>query len=107
MSFYELRQYHIHPGMMDEWVKLFEEVVLPFQIGRGIVFAGSFRDETDETVFIWMRRFESEAARERIYRSIYEDADWKRDVAPHVSRLMDREKIQVRRLHATAASVIR
>lgn len=107
MSFYELRQYHIHPGKMDAWVKLFEEAILPFQIGRGIVFAGSFRDETDETVFVWMRRFESEAERVRIYKSIYEDEGWKRDVAPIVSELMDREKVQVRRLHATPASVIR
>lgn len=107
MSFYELRQYYIRPGKMEAWVKFFEEVILPFQVGKGIVYAGSFRDETDETVFVWMRRFESEAERERIYKAIYESEEWKRDVAPRGAELMDREKMQVRRLLATPASVIR
>jgi hypothetical protein len=25
MAFYELRQYHVRPGKMDEWVKIMEE----------------------------------------------------------------------------------
>ena len=30
MAFYELRQYHIRRGKMDEWLKFMEEVIIPF-----------------------------------------------------------------------------
>ena len=33
--FYELRQYHVKPGKMDEWLKMMEEEIIPYQ-GRGI-----------------------------------------------------------------------
>ena len=35
MAFYELRQYEIRPGKMDEWLKLMEEEIIPFQIEQG------------------------------------------------------------------------
>ena len=58
MAFYELRQYEIRPGKMDEWLKLMEEEIIPFQIEQGMVIAGSFRGEEDDSVYIWIRRFE-------------------------------------------------
>ena len=30
MAFYELRQYFVRPGKMDEWVKIMEEEIIPF-----------------------------------------------------------------------------
>ena len=64
--FYELRQYEIVPGKMDEWMTFMEGEIIPFQVGKGMVIAGSFRGEEDETVYVWIRRFESEAERERL-----------------------------------------
>ena len=65
--FYELRQYRIHPGRMDEWVEFMEKDIIPFQVSRGMVITGSWRGEEDDTVYVWMGRFESEAERERLY----------------------------------------
>ena len=48
MAFYELRQYHVRPGKMNEWVKIMEEEIIPFQVSKGMVICGSFRGETDE-----------------------------------------------------------
>ena len=48
MAFYELRQYFVRPGKMDEWVKIMEEEIIPFQVSKGMVICGSFRGETDE-----------------------------------------------------------
>ena len=48
MAFYELRQYKVLPGKMNEWVKIMEEEIIPFQISKGMVICGSFRGETDE-----------------------------------------------------------
>ena len=64
MAFYELRQYKVLPGKMDEWVKIMEEEIIPFQVSKGIVITDSFRGETDDSKYVWMRRFESEAQRE-------------------------------------------
>ena len=59
-AFYELRQYKIQPGMMAEWLECMEKEIIPFQVGKGMVITGSFRGETDESVYVWIRRFESE-----------------------------------------------
>ena len=67
MAFYELRQYHVRPGKMQEWLKVMEEEIIPFQVAKGMVITGSFRGEADESVYVWLRRFESEAQREALY----------------------------------------
>ena len=41
MAFYELRQYRIFPGKMDEWLKIMEEEIIPFQVALGMVITGS------------------------------------------------------------------
>jgi len=52
MAFYELRQYKVQPGKMNEWVKIMEEEIIPFQISKGMVICGSFRGETDDSVYV-------------------------------------------------------
>ena len=103
--FYELRQYRIHPGRMDDWVKLMEQDIIPFQVSRGMVITGSWRGEEDETVYIWMRRFASEAERERQYESVYQSEHWKTEIAPRIAELMDRSEIRITRLVPTPKSV--
>ena len=49
MAFYELRQYFVRPGKMNEWVKIMEEEIIPFQVSKGMVICGSFRGETDDS----------------------------------------------------------
>ena len=60
--FYELRRYKINAGRMDEWVEFMERTIIPFQVSKGMVIAGSFRGE-DDTTYVWLRRFASEAER--------------------------------------------
>ncbi len=43
--FLELRQYRTHPGQRDNWVKYMEEVIIPFQVSKGMVIVGSFLGE--------------------------------------------------------------
>ena len=105
--FYELRQYRIHPGRMDEWVEFMEKDIVPFQVSKGMVITGSWRGEEDDTVYVWMRRFESESERERLYEEVYQSDYWKNDVAPRVSELMDRAAIRVTRIVPTPKSVAR
>ena len=72
MAFYELRQYKVRPDKMDAWVRIMEEEIIPFQVSKGMVICGSFRGETDDSAYVWLRRFESEAEREALYKAVYE-----------------------------------
>ena len=89
MAFFELRQYKVKPGMMDAWVKIMEEEIIPFQVSKGMVIAGSYRHETEDT-YIWIRRFESEAQREQQYKDVYESDWWKTNIAPKAGEMLVR-----------------
>lgn len=104
--FFELRQYRTRPGQREAWVKYMEEVIIPFQIGKGMVIVGSFVGQEEDNLYVWIRRFESEADRERLYREVYQSDAWKNEIGPRVGELIDREQIKVTRLEATPKSVI-
>jgi NIPSNAP len=106
MAFYELRQYKVLPGKMDAWVKIMEDTVIPFQVSHGMVICGSFRGETDETAYVWLRRFESEAERERLYNDVYESDHWKTEIAPKIAGYVDREKSVIQRIVPTPGSPV-
>jgi hypothetical protein len=106
MAFFELRQYKVLPGKMDEWVKIMEEEIIPFQVSKGMVIAGSYRGETDESVYVWIRRFDSEAQRAEQYKAVYESDYWKTKIAPSVPACLDRSAIVVTRMVATPRSPV-
>ena len=66
-----------------------------------------FCGEEDKDLFVWLRRFESEEERERLYDAVYQSDTWKNDIGPRVGDLIDREQIKVTRLEATPKSVLR
>jgi hypothetical protein len=107
MAFYELRQYKILPGKMDEWVRIMEQEIIPFQVSKGMVITGSFRGETDDSVYVWLRRFESEAERETLYKDVYESEYWKTQIAPRVPECLDRSAVVVTRIVPTPKSTTR
>jgi hypothetical protein len=104
MAFFELRQYRTKLGQRENWVKYMEETILPFQISKGMVVIGSFIGEEEDDLYVWIRRFESEAQRERLYAAVYEDDRWKNELSPRVGELIDREQIVVTRLEPTSRS---
>ena len=106
MAFYELRQYHVRPGKMAEWLKIMEGEIIPFQVAKGMVITGSFKGESDDSVYVWMRRFDSEATREALYKAVYESDHWKKEIAPRIPDLLDREKAVVTRIVPTGKSPV-
>ncbi len=105
--FFELRQYRLRPGQRDAWVRFVEARVIPFQSARGMVIVGSWLGETEDDLYVWMRRFEDEAERERLYAAVYDTDEWKNEIGPRVGELIDRERITVTRIVPTPRSVIR
>lgn len=104
MAFYELRQYKVLPGKLASWVKIMEEEIIPFQMSKGMVICGSFQGETDSSVYVWIRRFETEAQREAQYKEVYESDYWKTKIAPRVPDHLDRPNNVVTRIVPTSRS---
>lgn len=103
---FELRTYECKPGKREEWVKMMEEEIIPFQVSKGMVILGSFVAEQDEQTYVWIRRFVDEAEREQLYKAVYESDHWRNDLSPRVGELLNRETIKVTRLIPTPKSVI-
>ena len=103
--FFELREYRTKPGQRKSWVDFMEDVIIPFQVGKGMVITGSYVGEEEDDLYIWIRRFNSEDDRKRLYEAVYESDTWKNDIAPKIPDMMDRDKIVVRRIEATPKSV--
>jgi hypothetical protein len=106
MAFYELRQYKVKPGKLTEWIKIMEEEIIPFQVSKGMVICGSFGGEEDETVYVWLRRFESEEQRKQLYAAVYETDYWKNEMGPRVPEYLDREQNVVTRIIPTSKSTV-
>ncbi len=106
-AFFEFRQYRIKDGERERWVKFMEEKIIPFQVARGMVIAGSWIDPEQPDHYIWLRRFESEDERKALYKAVYEDSKWNTDFKPTIDELLDRSKIVITRLQATPKSIIR
>ena len=104
MAFYELRQYKVRRGKMKEWLKIMEEEIIPFQVSKGMVITGSYQGETDDSVYIWMRRFRNEAERKRLYKAVYESDTWKNEISPRIPKLLNRDKAIITRIVPTKRS---
>lgn len=104
MAFFEIRQYKVLPGKIAAWVDVMEKEIIPFQVSQGMVICGSYRHETDESIYFWIRRFESEEQRVAQYKAVYESDHWKTKIAPRVPEYLDRSAIIVNRVVATPRS---
>ena len=104
--FFELRQYRTKPGQREAWVKFMEEVIIPFQVSKGMVIVGSFISQEEDDLYVWIRRFESEEERVAQYKAVYETDFWKNEVAPKVGEMLDRPRMVITRIEATPKSVI-
>ena len=105
--FFELRTYRTKPGKLDQWTKVMDERIIPFQISRGMVVVGSFIGEEEDNLYVWIRRFESEEERTQLYKAVYEDRVWLNELKPLADEMLDRKLgIEVKRIVASPKSVI-
>ena len=109
---------------MDEWVSYMEKTIMPFQVEKGMVIHGSFvMDSSDQfalengervmnseekgNTYVWIRRFESQEEKVKLYKDVYESKEWLENIAPTVAKLVDRNSILVQNLSSTPLSVMK
>jgi quinol monooxygenase YgiN len=57
----QVRIYTVNDGMLDSWVKHFNDRIVPTSAKYGVRVLGAWIDR-QQNEFIWVRQFESEAA---------------------------------------------
>ena len=103
---FELRQYRIKDNQREQWVRLVEDAIIPFQQSKGMVVVGSFIATEEPDLYVWMRRFADEEERKALYAAVYESEHWKTKIKPEIDKMLDRPSMIVTLLEATPKSVI-
>ncbi|MEE8518880.1 MAG: NIPSNAP family protein [Dehalococcoidia bacterium] len=93
----QLRIYTINRGMMDQWVKVFTETLIPMQEKHGIKIDGMWVNE-GRNQFIWIRSFAD--AQEMEAKRFSAFPEWA-GVRDHVLSHLAREDVQVMESVAT------
>ena len=123
-EFFELRIYRVFPEKMPEWLKLMENIIIPFQVSKGMVIHGSFTENSfdkfyldngkremknleNRNIYIWIRRFKDLDHKQKLYKDVYESDEWINNIAPKVEKLIDRNTIVVHNLSPTSLSIMK
>jgi hypothetical protein len=72
----ELRQYTLHEGKVDALIDLFEGELIEGQEQVGMTVIGQFRDLDRRHMFVWLRGFDSMAARKAALADFYGGPVW-------------------------------
>ena len=87
-QFFELRIYQVFPGKMIQWLELMENIIIPFQVSKGMIIHGSFTENSfdrfhlsngkremetlQRNLYIWIRRFKDLDHKQKLYKDVYE-----------------------------------
>jgi hypothetical protein len=71
--YYEIRTEHAHAGQGSELARYFDETIVPLHQELGMQVVGTFTAIDDADAFVWIRRFEDDADRDRILETVHRD----------------------------------
>ena len=63
--------------------------------------------EQKGNTYVWIRRFENQDEKVKLYKAVYESKEWLESIAPTVAKLVDRNSILVQNLSSTPLSVMK
>ena len=97
----ELRQYTLRGGRRDELIRLFEREFIGPQDAAGARVLGTFRDLDDPDRFVWLRGFESMAARAAALNAFYTGPVWRAHGKAANATMVDSDNVLLLRPAAT------
>jgi hypothetical protein len=103
--FYEIRTEHARAGRGAELARYMDDTVIPLHQEMGMHVVGAFTVIGDEDAFVWIRRFEDAADRERVLDAVHRHPRCA-GLSETVSALVDRAESTVR-VEPTPASRLR
>ena len=122
--FFELRIYEVYPNKMSDWVEFMNKEIIPFQEERGMEINGTFimnssdqffeesgerkmHSEKKESTYVWIRRFQGQDQKNKLYKAVYESNEWIEYYRPKVSEMVNLNSIIVHNLSATEMSLLK
>ena len=73
-----------------------------------MIITGSWVGTEEVDLYIWIRRFESEEERQRLYEAVYQNDYWLNEAKPLVDEMLDREQgLVVTLMEASPRLIIR
>jgi hypothetical protein len=81
----QVRIYTINRGMLDSWITLFNEKIVPTSAKFGVNVVGAWVNRP-QNEFIWVRTFESEEAL-GVYEKSPERAAYTGLTGPHIAKI--------------------
>ncbi|MXY66097.1 MAG: hypothetical protein F4206_12785 [Gammaproteobacteria bacterium] len=104
MALFELRQYKVRDGKMEEWLELMEGKIIPYVISKGVAVTASFCAEDDDTKYFWIRRFNDEVDRVERNAELNESEYWQTNFKPRIRELLVVEEAVINRVVPTRVS---
>lgn len=89
----ELRQYLLHPGRREELIDLFDREFVETQEATGMQVVGQFRDLDRPDHFVWLRAFDTMAARRASLTAFYGGPVWERHGEAAGSTMIDSDDV--------------
>jgi NIPSNAP len=89
----ELRQYLLHPGRREELIDLFDREFVETQEATGMQVVGQFRDLDRPDRFVWLRAFDTMAARRASLTAFYGGPAWARHRDAANSTMIDTDDV--------------
>jgi quinol monooxygenase YgiN len=81
----QVRIYTINRGMLDSWIKLFNEKIVPTSAQFGVQVVGAWANRS-QNEFIWVRTFASEETL-KAYEDSPERAAYTGQTGPHIAKI--------------------
>ncbi len=81
----QVRIYTINRGMLDSWIQLFNEKIVPTSAQYGVRVIGAWVNRP-QNEFIWVRTFESEDAL-KLYETSPERATYSPTTGQHIAKI--------------------
>jgi hypothetical protein len=103
--FYEIRTEYARPGCGTGLATYMDQTVIPLHREMGMNVVGAFTVIGEEDTFVWIRRFEDAADRERVVDAVHQDPRFAA-VVDTFSALVGRTESTVR-LEPTPGSQLR
>jgi quinol monooxygenase YgiN len=85
----QVRIYTINRGMLDSWISLFNEKIVPTSAQYGVNVVGAWVNRS-QNEFIWVRTFEDEDTLKR-YESSPERATYTPQTGAHIAKIEVRQ----------------
>jgi hypothetical protein len=81
----QVRVYTINRGMLDSWIALFNEKIVPTSASYGVNVVGAWANRP-QNEFIWVRTFDSEETL-KVYETSPERAQYTSQTGPHIAKI--------------------